>query len=75
MRPVRQTQGCAGHVAGSDAASTINGQAFIVAGETIALCPVPRPRATVYRSSVWDAEEFVREASRHLLPHVGNLAP
>lgn len=57
----------------SDAGADVNGQSFIVAGRTIAYCPVPRPLSAVYRNALWDADSFIKEASLHLLPHMGQL--
>ncbi len=54
----------------SDAAASINGQVFIVAGKMVSFAPVAQPRASLYQNGIWKPRALIQEARKHFLPHI-----
>ena len=70
--------GCASLVsnAASDFADNINGQTFLVYGDTISLVSQPRPERAIYEpSGTWDMDKLSQMARDVLTKDIPNPAP
>jgi NAD(P)-dependent dehydrogenase (short-subunit alcohol dehydrogenase family) len=60
----------------TDYASTVNGQTFLVYGDTVSLMSQPRPTESIYTSSGhWDMDELSELARSYLTKDIYNPAP
>ena len=60
----------------TDYASNVNGQTFLVYGDTVSLMSQPRPTESIYTSSGhWDMDELSELARNYLTKDIYNPAP